>query len=260
MRRRALVLSAAATAVVAALLAAAPAPAAATTGTADPPLTVPEATLDAALACPDAFDDSREPVLLVHGTFAKSQENYNWNYLPDLTTRGFDVCTVDLPNRSLDDIQVSSEYVVHAVRVMAEASGRSVDILGHSQGGLQPRWVTRWYPDTRALIDDVVTLATPHQGTALGSFGQGTCEACIQMGTESAFIERLNSEDETPGAVDYTSIWTELFDELVIPQPAASTLGGGGENVANISVQGLGGACTIRPVDNVSIAADAVVH
>ena len=39
------------------------------------------------------------------------------------------------------------EYVVNAVRRMAAmAGGRQVDMLGHSQGGLQPRWVTRCYP------------------------------------------------------------------------------------------------------------------
>src|SRR5688572_16832032 len=78
-----------------------------------PPLTVPTPALDAALHCSTPFDDTREPVLLVHGTFATDDENYGWNYLPPLTTAGFDICSVQLPNRSLDDIQVSSEYVVH---------------------------------------------------------------------------------------------------------------------------------------------------
>ncbi len=257
--RRALV-AVAALAVIGSLLAGPP-PASATRGAADPPLTVAPDLLDASLDCSTPFDDTREPVLLVHGTFATGEENYGWNYQPDLLAAGFDVCTVTLPNRSLDDIQVSSEYVVHAVREMAaQAGGRQIDVLGHSQGGLQPRWMTRFYPRTRAHVDDLVTLATPHHGTALGSLGSLGCGACLQMAPDSAFIARINSQDETPGAVDYTSIWTELVDELVIPEPAASTLGGGGDNVANISVQGVGSACAVRPVDHVSIAADGVVH
>jgi len=236
------------------------APAGATPGSQDPPLTVSEATLDAAVRCSSPFDDTREPVLLVHGTFATDDENYGWNYLPHLTAAGFDVCSVRLPNRSLDDIQLSSEYVVHAVREMAAmAGGRKVDLLGHSQGGLQPRWVTRFYPATRALIDDVVTLAAPHQGTALASLPGLGCGACFQMGPNSAFIARLNSGDQTPGEVDYTSIFTELADELVVPEPTASTLTGGGDNVANLSIQAV---CSPVPkvVDHVSIAADTAVR
>jgi len=233
-------------------------PATATSGAADPPLTVPEGTLAAALHCPAAFDDTvHEPVLLVHGTFANDQENYGWNYLPDLTEAGFDVCTVTLPDRSTTDIQVQSEYVVHAIRAMHAASGDRIDVLGHSQGGLQPRWAVRFYPRVRAMVDDLVTLATPHNGTALASLQDQSCEACFQMSPSSRFLARLNSVDPTPGQVDYTSIWTELVDELVQPQPAASTLGGGGDNVANLSVQSV---CPGRPVDHLSIVGDAVVH
>src|SRR5689334_15540847 len=158
------------------------APASATTGAEDPPLTVDQATLDASLECNTPFDDAREPVLLVHGTFATGNENWSWNYLPNLLGLGYDVCVVTMPDRSTSDIQVQSEYVVNAVRAMAAmAGGRKIDILGHSQGGLQPRWVTRWYPETRALIDDVVTLATPHNGTALASLQPISCAACFQM-------------------------------------------------------------------------------
>jgi hypothetical protein len=234
------------------------APAGATSGEEDPPLTVDGATLDAALHCSTPFDDTRQPVLLVHGTFANDDENYSWNYRPNLLGLGFDVCTVTLPNRSLDDIQVSSEYVVNAVRDMAAmAGGRKIDVIGHSQGGLQPRWVTRFYPGTRALIDDVVTLATPHHGTSVASLPALGCGACFQMAPSSDFLARLNSGDETPGTVDYTSIYSTLLDELVVPEPAASTLGGGGANVANIAVQDV---CALRPVDHISIVADAVVH
>jgi hypothetical protein len=51
-----------------------------------------------------------------------------------LNNAGIDVCTVDLPDRALTDIQVSAEYVVYAVRHMREHYHSKVDILGHSQG------------------------------------------------------------------------------------------------------------------------------
>ena len=71
----------------------------------DPPLDVPAATLAAALHCPATFSHpAHEPVLLVHGTFATDQENWGFNYALVLPKLGYDVCTVTLPKRSLDDI------------------------------------------------------------------------------------------------------------------------------------------------------------
>jgi triacylglycerol esterase/lipase EstA (alpha/beta hydrolase family) len=46
----------------------------------------------------------------------------------------------------LNDIQVSSEYVARAVQLMHRKTGEKVDVLGHSQGGLQPRWAIRFFP------------------------------------------------------------------------------------------------------------------
>src|SRR5437763_8583861 len=112
-------------ALVALVAFAAPAAPARAQTAADPALDVPQATLAAALHCPATFSHpSHEPVLLVHGTFATDQENWGFNYDLVLPKLGYDVCTVTLPNRSLGDIQVSSEYVVYAIEHMAAASGR----------------------------------------------------------------------------------------------------------------------------------------
>jgi triacylglycerol esterase/lipase EstA (alpha/beta hydrolase family) len=219
--------------------------------TPEPRYHVATADLRAALHCAGGFDSAHQPVLLVHGTFTHGVENYGWNYLPELEAQGFDACYVDLPNRSLDDIQLSSEYVVFAIRKIHRLSGRRVDVMGHSQGGLQPRWALRWWPSLRPMVSDLVTLATPSHGTALGNFGGGTCAACFQMAQGSDFIGALNSVDETPGAVEYTNIYTTLQDELVVPATSAETAG-----ATNINIQSV---CPARPVDHVTIAADRAV-
>ena len=221
------------------------------TATTEPRYHVARADLRAALHCPSAFTSNRQPVLLVHGTFTHGQENYGWNYLPELARRDFDTCYVDLPNRALADIQLASEYVVFAIRRMHRLSGHRVDVLGHSQGGLEPRWALRWWPSLRPKVSDLVTLATPNHGTALGNFAGASCASCFQMGQGSAFLRALNSVDETPGAVEYTNLYTNLVDELVLPATSAATVG-----ATNIAVQDV---CALRPVDHVSIAADRVV-
>jgi triacylglycerol esterase/lipase EstA (alpha/beta hydrolase family) len=232
--------------------------AAACTPTGDPPLSVPERVLDDALRCPATFANrARQPVLLVHGTFATPEENWSWNYLHALPAAGYDVCTVRLPDRATGDIQVASEYVVHAVRRIFERSGSKVDVLGHSQGGLEPRWAVRWWPSLRTKVDDLVTLGTPHHGTTIADLaleqGQGP-PAAWQMRTTARFIAALNTEDETPGPISYTSIYT-LADELVQPVfPRATAALAGGRNIL---VQDL---CPGRVVDHVGLAYDAATH
>ena len=216
-----------------------------------PPLETDEATLRAALDCPATFIDSgREPVLLVHGTFANDEINWSWGYAPSLTAAGYDVCTVELPENGLDDIQVATEYVVFAVREMAARSDRFVDVLGVSQGGLEPRWAIKWWPDVQALIDDLVMLATPNHGTYQQPPGGIPCFAsCYQMGAGSNFLATLNAGDETPGAISYTSIYT-MFDELVQPNTTSMV-----DGASNILIQDL---CALRPVDHALISGDAV--
>jgi triacylglycerol esterase/lipase EstA (alpha/beta hydrolase family) len=187
--------------------------------------------LDRAIQCPIAFSGAHEPILFVHGTAGRPEDHWALDYQKILPDMGFDVCTVRLPDFALGDIQTSTEYVVHAVRYIAAASGRQVDMVGYSQGGLEPRWAVKYWPDVRAAVDDIVTLATPHHGTILGdaACAGGTCDPAVwQMRPGANFIASLNTIDETPGAIDYTSIYS-IHDELVqpvLPVPTAELAGG----------------------------------
>lgn len=221
-----------------------------------PALDTAETALRAALHCPATFEHAtRETVLLVHGTYSTPEQNWGWSYLPALSQRGFDVCTVTLPNRSMGDIQVQSEYVVFAIRDIAGRSGRKVDVAGASQGTLQPRWAVKWWPDVRALVDDIVMLAGPHHGTTVATLSPfGRCfDSCWQMRPGSKFLNSLNAGDETPGGISYTSVFT-TFDEFVVPQLPISTSALNG--AANIRVQDL---CPGRLTDHGSLStSDAV--
>ncbi len=123
-----------------------------------PPLSESSATLAASLDCtPDVTDADRDPVLLIPGTTLKPRE-FSWNYEPAFRHRGIPYCTVTLPNHGMSDIQVSAEYVTYALRTMHERSGRKVDVVGHSQGGMISRWSVKFWPDTRDDVDDVIGL------------------------------------------------------------------------------------------------------
>lgn len=224
----------------------------------DPPFEVPLEQLAAGLECPSTFSHpEHEPVLLVHGTFTNGHENFSWNWELLLASEGYDYCLVTYPNRGLGDMQVSAEYVAYAVQEMHRRSGRQVDMIGHSQGGLMPRWAIKWWPSVQSAVDDFVMLASPNHGVGLAANAEQSpfplSPVMYQFAPESKFLTALNAGDETPGAVDYSSIYS-LTDELVqpvIPVPTAALDWGRTEpNVRNLAVQD---ACPGRVVDHLTI-------
>lgn len=226
---------------------------------AGPALETPEATLAAALKCSGPLASvNRDPVLLVHGTAVTADENWAWGYVPALTGAGFAACTVELPDAAMGDIQVSSEYVVHAIRKMAQEGGRKVAVIGFSQGGLEPRWALRYWPELRQLVSDYISMATPHTGADTAAFlcGLGPCSAGIhQMVPGSRFLQTLNKGAQAWAPVDYTSLYS-LTDDVVTPPAARSTITpAAGVNIANIAVQQV---CPASTVKHVAGAADGV--
>lgn len=216
------------------------------------PYSVPRAELDAARTCAERLRPAtRQPVLLVHGTGVNARLNFAWNYIPGLKAQGFQVCWVDLPYAALGDIQVSAEYVARAVEVMAKATGAKVDVVGHSQGGLVPRWAVRYFP-SGAAVDDLVMLAAPNHGTLTADAATSSRRqpaAVWQMRVVARFISALNRGDETPGPLSYTSI-SSAADELVQPLGTQEL-----DGATNILLQEV---CPGRPVDHVNIVADGV--
>jgi hypothetical protein len=207
-----------------------------------PSLDVPVAKLRAALRCTAGVSNaSRNPILLVPGTNLDPDTNFDWNYERAFRAMGWPYCTVTLPYHTMGDIQVAGEYVVYALRRMALRSGRKVDILGYSQGGMLPRWAFRWWPDTRRLVGDAVGLDPSNHGTLDADAScQGSCPpADWQQASRARFIAALNSRAETFRGIDYTIIFSRT-DEIVVPNfdaSGSSSLHTGSGRIANIAVQ-----------------------
>lgn len=215
-----------------------PAGAQAATG---PALDVPVATLDAALSCSDGIADAqRDPILLIPGTTLTPAE-FDWNYARAFAAKGWPYCTVTLPDHGMGDIQVAAEYVVHAIRTVSAEAGRKVDLVGHSQGGMIPRWALKYWPDTRADVADLVGLAPSNHGTLVAQAvcAPGCAPSFWQQRTGSAFLTALNSGPETWPGIDYTNVYTAL-DEVVTPNfddNGSSSLHTGGGRISNVGLQ-----------------------
>ncbi|MEK8070522.1 alpha/beta hydrolase family protein [Rhodococcoides navarretei] len=222
---------------------------------AGPELTVDLALLDDALTCSiDLRDATRDPVLLTPA-FATDQQSFGWNYLRSLPAAGIPVCSLSFPDEGYGDLQIAAQYVVHAVRTMAADSGRQVVMMGHQHGPLDELWALTFWPDLPALVSDFISLATPYNGTDSARSGCDDAQECPpanwQIATGSKFLTALAARPLPPGP-SYTSIYTQ-FDELIYPQPRASTLAG----ASNIAVQDI---CPLRPVEHFGILGDNVAY
>lgn len=109
-------------------------------------------------------------------------------------------------------------------------------MVGHSQGGMMPRYYLKFLGGA-SKVDDLVGLSPSNHGTSnplLLTPGLNLlCPSCLQQRTGSAFLRRLNAGDETPGAVSYTNIVT-AYDEVVLPYSSGYL---SGPRTTNIKLQ-----------------------
>jgi pimeloyl-ACP methyl ester carboxylesterase len=208
-----------------------------------PALSVPQDKLDAALRCSGNLATGPAPVLLVPGTGSNPEHNFSWNWEPALTNLGISWCAVALPDNGLNDIQVAGEYVVHAIWTMYQRAGRKISIIGHSQGGMIPRWPLRFWPDTRAMVDDQIGFAPSNHGTTGAELlcSISCAAADWQQSDTSEFIKAVNSYKETFADISYTEIYSH-FDEIVTPNSddtGSSSLHTGDGAITNVAIQDL---------------------
>jgi pimeloyl-ACP methyl ester carboxylesterase len=193
------------------------------------------------------------PVVLVHGTFADMSDS--WQALsPLLKNDGYCVFALnygssngsgDVGVYATGDIAGSaSELSSFIDRVLAATGASQVDMVGHSQGGMMPRYYIR-FDGGAAKVHTLVGLAPSNHGTTVnGLFTiaeyipgatafEGLCQACEEQASGSAFIANLNADHETEPGVSYTVIESE-YDEVVTPYTSAFLSGPG---VTNITLQ-----------------------
>jgi triacylglycerol esterase/lipase EstA (alpha/beta hydrolase family) len=186
------------------------------------------------------------PVVLVHGTFEGAYDNW-FDVSPQIKAAGYCLFALEYGDRGTGDIAASAGQLARFVdAVLAATRARKVSMVGHSQGGMMPRHYIKFLGGA-TKVDDLVGLAPSNHGTTNpGAFvaGETVCPACDQQRAGSAFLQRLNAGDETPGSVSYTVIQTS-YDEVVTPYTSAFLAGGA--NTANVLLQD---ACPAHVIDH----------
>jgi triacylglycerol esterase/lipase EstA (alpha/beta hydrolase family) len=211
------------------------------------------------------------PVILVHGTFEDMSNN--WQALsPLLANNGYCVFALNYGSSNgsgelgiygTGEIAASAAQLGSFVeRVLAATGARKVDLVGHSQGGMMPRWYLR-FDGGAAKVHTLVGLAPSNHGTTVNglftlaelipgatSFA-GLCEACAEQAAGSSFIATLNAGGETVKGVHYTVI-ESANDEVVTPYTSAFL---SGRNVQNILLQS---QCVLDQGEHLSMAYDHI--
>jgi triacylglycerol esterase/lipase EstA (alpha/beta hydrolase family) len=191
------------------------------------------------------------PVVLVHGTFADMSDS--WQALaPLLHDDGYCVYAFNygsyagsgsLGIYATGDIATSAEQLSAFVdRVLAATGAGQADLVGHSQGGMMPRYYLRFLGGA-AKVHTLVGLAPSNHGTTLNglftlaSYFPGAdafvgllCPACEQQAAGSSFLTHLNAGSETVPGVSYTVI-ESANDEVVTPYTSAFLSGPGMTNI-----------------------------
>lgn len=188
------------------------------------------------------------PIVLVNGTFANMSANWSMLALI-LADKGYCVYTLNYGfshsgGYGTGAIEDSATHLSDFIDNVLELTGaEKVSIIGHSQGGMMPRYYMKFL-DGANKVDDMIALAPSNHGTvglyrfyyltnAIADLTQ--CVACQQQIVGSDFLTNLNQADETPGTVSYTVITTR-YDEVVTPY-TSQFLDGSSEQVTNIDIQ-----------------------
>ncbi|MFF2653466.1 esterase/lipase family protein [Streptomyces sp. NPDC058045] len=213
------------------------------------------------------------PVVLVHGTFGNATDN--WLALaPYLVRRGYCVYSLDygqLPGvplfHGLGPIDKSAGQLdTYVDRVLAATGAGKADLVGHSQGGMMPRYYLKFLGGA-AKVNALVGIAPDNHGTTLSGLTallpyfpgaedllNATTPGLADQIAGSDFLTKLNQGGDTVPGVHYTVLATR-YDEVVTPYRSQFL---DGPDVHNVLLQDL---CPLDLSEHVTVGlTDRIAH
>ncbi len=203
-----------------------------------------------------------DPVVLVPGTLENMAGNW-YTLSPLLSDEGYCVFALNygqeagrvvgfpgaLPPGGTGPIAASAgELAAFVDRVLAATGAAKVAQVGHTQGGMMPRYYLKFLggaekvhllvglsPSNHGTTVDGLTrlLALLPGGPATGALELACGPSCEEQFRGSAFLTNLNAGGDTVPGVSYTVIETR-YDEVVTPYTSALL---SGPAVTNIELQ-----------------------
>lgn len=158
--------------------------------------------------------------------------------------------------------QSAAQLSTFVDRVLASTGTTQVDIVGHSQGGMMPRYYMQFLAGA-PKVNHLVGIAPDNHGSSLQGMNNlaltipylpevvadSWCPSCRQNLTGSSFMNLLNSSGDTIPGVRYTVISTK-YDQVATPYTSQAL---SGPNTNNIVLQK---QCAYNISDHVSVIFD----
>ncbi|NEB20553.1 esterase/lipase family protein [Streptomyces coelicoflavus] len=189
------------------------------------------------------------PVVLVHGTFGNSVDNW-LGLAPYLKNRGYCVFSLDygqLPGvplfNGLGPVEKSAgQLAAYVDKVLTATGAAETDLVGHSQGGMMPRYYLKFLGGADK-VNALVGIAPSNHGTTLSGLtrllpyfpgvedllNEHTPALADQI-VGSDVLTKLNAGGDTVPGVRYTVLATK-YDEVVTPYRSQFLDGPGVRNV-----------------------------
>lgn len=209
------------------------------------------------------------PVVLVPGTFESMEKN--WSTLsPYLKSAGYCVYALNYGQTNgvyaTAPVKDSAKELAPFIDAVRSATGaKQVDLVGHSQGGMMPRYYMGFLGGAK-YVHHLVGIAPSNHGTEgvilpppdlvpTPDYTAAGCAACADQQAGSPFMQELNSIGDTVVGPSYTVIST-IHDEVVIPYNS-QFLNGSARQVTNITIQD---KCPADVFEHDQTPNDPVVH
>ncbi|PYH90369.1 triacylglycerol lipase [Aspergillus ellipticus CBS 707.79] len=124
----------------------------------------------------DQYDTPKHPVVLAHGLLGFDELRLAGPYLPGvqywrgikeaLSVRGVRVITATVPPSA--SIESRAEELARDIAIGAR--GEDVNIIAHSMGGLDSRYMITHVKPKKFKVKSLTTIATPHRGSAVADY------------------------------------------------------------------------------------------
>jgi triacylglycerol lipase len=124
----------------------------------------------------DDYAATRYPIVLVHGLAGTDRYanvlDYWYGIASDLESHGANVYVANLSGfqGDLGANGRGEQLLAYVQQVLAATGAQKVDLIGHSQGGLDARYVAAVAPE---WVASVTTIGTPHRGSEFADYVAG---------------------------------------------------------------------------------------
>jgi len=219
-----------------------------------------------------SYAKTKYPIVLAHG-MAGFDELFGvyeyWFGIPDyMEAKGATVFVTEVSQ--LNSTEARGEQLLDQIEYIAAVTGKKkVNVIGHSHGGLDARYVAAVRPD---LVASVTTVATPHKGADLADFlaanvqnGSFT-EAVVayfanSLGTVIGLLSgSTNPQDGVAALGSLTTAGTAAFNAAYPQGVPVSSCGEGAFSVGGVRYYSWSGTGLLTNPLDVSDAAMALTN